>query len=712
MEANPEIPAPAPTPEQETPTVPETSLTVEVDPETVPAVPDAHPNAETAPAEPATADAAQDGPPKPRGPIWDPKRPGCSSTGSWILGVNNTRPVKDVFAEFSKLEGELSDEVAKATLAEFLFHNPAFLMEIIGGIKMLPMQEMIVKGWSRNDYNLGVWGRGVSKSFTVSLFVLFWAIFNPGCRIVVASFTFKQSRMILDQCEKFINDKEAPLLRACFPDGVRRGTDEWTLKVPNGATIRCLPLGDGTGIRGVRADLLVVDEFAFLPETVIGEILRPFLASKNKIKEQLTIREKEDELIKAGVMTEEQRTIIDDRKKVIFLSSASYSFEHLAKRFKDWTGKLLLDPKLNAADYNEFKAAGRSYFVSRISYEAAPPQILDMDEINQAKKEMSEPIFQKEYGARFISDSDGFFRASWMEACSYKDGESPCLELSGDPKAEYVLGIDQSLSGSETSDHFAMCLMRIVTRETDKRRIGMVVHSYAVAGGRLQDHALYLYYLLTNFNIVYIGLDASQGDEVEFVNTCNMSPLFKEKGLQLLAIDADFKKDYTPDLPTEIRKGYNREAGKIVHKQPFSSGWQRVANEYLQACFNHKNMRFAAKIAANPAVAGTVIAAGMPPVTAHEEFKDMTVTEFIAHQDFLVDLTRKECAMIQVKATDLGTMSWGLPQNLRRTTGVSRVRKDNYSALLIANWSVRMYVESQSAHVQTGPQEFEYSWVN
>jgi hypothetical protein len=113
---------------------------------------------------------------------------------------------------------------------------------------------------------------------------------------------------------------------------VQRGTDEWILEVPqNGATIRCLPLGDGTKIRGVRADLLVVDEFAFLPEPIIGEILRPFLAANSRIKEQRTIQEREDEMVKAGVMTTDQRTILEDRKKVIFLSSACYQFEHMFK---------------------------------------------------------------------------------------------------------------------------------------------------------------------------------------------------------------------------------------------------------------------------------------------------------------------------------------------------------------------------------------------
>lgn len=692
-ESGPEV---AP-PEVAMPAVPETSLTVEIGPEPTP----------TVPIEPEAKSLES---------IWS-ETFGQSLTASWIMGRNNVRPVKDVMAELEKLEGELTDEEAKATLAEFLYHNPRFLMDLLGGIKMFPMQELILKGWSRNDYNLMVAGRGIGKSFLVAVFALYWAIFNPNVRIVIASFSFRQSRAILDLCVKLINDNGAQLLRTCFPDDMRRGTDEYRLEVPNGALIRCLPLGDGKKIRGVRADVLVIDEFAFLPETIIGEILRPFLASKNKIKEQRAINEREDELIRKGKMTETQRTLLEDRKKVVFLSSACWTFEHMYARYKEWTGLLTLDPNVHPEKFEQFKDAGRGYSIVRIGWQAAPAGLLDIDEIMAAKAESSEAMFNREYGAIFTSDSDGFFRASKMEACSIKDGETPCLELVGDPNARYVLGIDQNSSGSEGSDHFAMCLMKVVTRETDKRKIGMVVHQYAVAGCGFGDHALYLLYILTRFNVVYIGVDASQGSELEFVNFCNQLDSFKDRGLVLNPIsEVDFNRTDFKEMLPEIKRGYNLQARQILQRQRFSSEWQRPANEYLQACFDHTNIRFAGKIAANESAAGAALSVDISMLHAHEFIKDyagkpMTVSEFMSHQDFLVDLTKKECAMIQVKTTDLGTMSWGLPQNLRRTTGASKVRKDSYSALLIANWCVKTLVDMETVEVQTGPQDVEYLWA-
>lgn len=610
-----------------------------------------------------------------------------------------------------ELTGELTYEQAQATLCEFLYHNPAFLMDFLAGIKMFPMQELVIKGWMKNDYNLGVWGRGVSKSWAVALFAIIWAIFKPKTKIVIVSFSFRASRRILEQIEKFVNDPDASMLKACFPEKMGRKTDEWKWELPNGSNITCLPLGDGKKIRGIRADLLIVDEFAYLPEPIIGEVLRPFLTANNKIKEELKHREEQDKLIAVGAMTEDQRTVIEDRKKVIFLSSACYQFEHMYKRYCDWVGLMTIPEKRE-----EMNEAGMAYFVSRISYEAAPKGLLNLKEIDQAKRDASESMFDREYRAIFTGDSSGFFRASKMMACSVKDGETPCLELVGERGARYIMGIDQSLSGSETSDHFAICVMKIIKKE-DGKEIGMVVHSYAVAGGNLKDHILYLFFLLRNFNVVYIALDASQGDELEFVNSANQSKLFQDHKIELLPLDAEFKSEDFGEIPKQIKKSYNLSAGRIVQKQPFSSAFQRRANEYLQASFDHNWIRFASKIAGNSGVASKAANTNLSMLVSHEEFAPekagdgVSALQFIDLQDRLIDLTRNECAMIQVKATDGGTLQFGLPQALRRTTGPNKTRKDSYSALLLCNWAVKMYLDSLAIQESKGPVDFPYGWA-
>lgn len=629
-------------------------------------------------------------------------------------GHNIISPVRDVNSEFATLEGDLSYEEAQATLAEFFYHNPAFMLDLLAGIKLLPFQELHMKGWMRNDFSMVVWGRGMSKSWGISLFALLWGLFNAKNRIVVASFSFRSSRSILDQCFKFLQEKGAKLFAANFPQnkdwGLTRGTDLWEWILPNGSTIKCLPLGDGTKIRGQRADTLIVDEFAFLPEPVVGTILQPFLASQSNITEQQTIREQEDAEIAAGRRTEEERTVLEDFKKVIFLSSACFQFEHMYKRFQEWIKEIQND----GSNPNSPKSSS-SYFVSRVGYEVAPPGLVNMKIIEDAKKNTSEAVFDREYRAIFTPDSGGYFRASKMDLCTIKDGDdSITMELRGQPGAEYVVAIDTALSGAEDSDYFAIQVLKIVQRETDKVKIPMLVHSYAVAGGDLKDHILYFYYILKYFNVVYIATDASQGDNVEFLNSAIQSALFKGAKIHLSDLEADFKTDDFSNVTTEVKRSYNLTDGRIIHKQPFSSVWQRASNEYMQACFDHKNVLFAAHIRGNGGAATAAISTAesiVPLLRDHSDFKEISSAEFIEKQDMLIDLTKKQCAMIVVKTTELGTMQWGLPQSIKRTTGPNRVRKDLYSALLLGVWATKIYLESQTIDVQTGPQDFNYSLV-
>jgi hypothetical protein len=169
---------------------------------------------------------------------------------AWIDTNNNIRPIQDVNAKINAIEGDISEEEAQSLLAEFLIANPAFTLEMVAGVKIYPMQELLLKGWMRNDFNMAVWSRGLGKSLMAAIFATLWAIYNPNHRIVIMSFAFRASRRILEQCEKFVNDKEAGMLKACFPMPLQRKTDEWKWVLPNGSSILCLPLGDGTKIRG------------------------------------------------------------------------------------------------------------------------------------------------------------------------------------------------------------------------------------------------------------------------------------------------------------------------------------------------------------------------------------------------------------------------------------------------------------------------------
>ena len=67
--------------------------------------------------------------------------------------------------------------------------------------------------------------------------------------------------------------------------------------------------------------------------------------------------------------------------------------------------------------------------------------------------------------------------------------------------------------------------------------------------------------------------------------------------------------------------------------------------------------------------------------------------EFIEHQSDMLELTKVECALIQITTTAQGTQTFDLPPNLKRQSGPDKARKDSYSALVLGNWMVKVYFD-------------------
>lgn len=598
----------------------------------------------------------------------------------------------DVNAKMRKLKGELSEQKARVTLAEFLQYNLTFTTEILTGFKMHPRQAVLMKAWFDSNFNLSVWGRGSGKSTLIGLFACLYGIFNANTHILIVSSNFRSSRRILENIEKIANTPDGRLLKDCFKGDMSRRGDIFKWTFWNESTITCVPLSNGDGLRGLRANVLIIDEALLVPSAIIENILKPFLVASSNIKEKLKMAELEDRLIAMGKMKEEDRKQFGSTSKMILLSSASYQWEDLYKTYQVYLKK--------AIEEDEKERREGTYSVTQLSYEAVPPQILDkaiLKDIHSGNTPQS--TIDREYRSIFTQGSDGYYSIKKItEICSVKPGNMPALEIYGSKDAEYVLGIDPSFSSSETSDHFAMSLLKIVKK--GEKRIGMLVHSYAVAGGDLKDHIAYLYYLLNNFNIVYIAIDSSGGDSNEFINSSNNSALFKSAGIELRDIEAEYAKDDVFECIRQVRKSYNREARRIVQKQAFNSTFQRYANEHLQACIDYGNIIFAGPIAAVEGLAEEIVKNAkikdlLDSHKGHSEFKGEGPYYFIETQDSWLDMTKKELALIEVDQTTMGHQSWDLPATMKRSKAINRSRKDNYSSLLLANWGLKLYLASQ-----------------
>ena len=608
---------------------------------------------------------------------------------AWEIGNQKSRNKdKNINNIILSKEGFLDEREAKILLYRFLKENPSFASELLTGVELFPFQHMAIKAMFNTDYFLGIWSRGLSKSFTTGVFAILDAIMNQGVHIGIISKSFRQSKMIFRKIEDISKTIKASMFAETI-SRVSRGNDEWFMEIGS-SRITALPLGDGEKLRGFRFQRMIIDEFLLMPEKIFNEVIVPFLSVVENPTERQNIYNMETRMIAEGKMKEDERMIWPNNK-IIGLSSASYKFEYLYKLYQQYENLIL----------NKDKQDSAHRVIMHFSYDCAPTQLYDQSLLNQAKATMSESQFQREFGSMFTDDSSGYFKVSKMMSCTIPDGEGQSIEVAGDSNSKYILSFDPSWSESESSDDFAMQVIKLVP----EKKIGIVVHSYAMSGTNLRSHVDYFYYLLTHFNIVCICGDYNGG--VQFLNAANESELFKKQKLSIEIFDADFDnlQEYNQAVK-EARNQYNLTTKRICHLRKPTSTWIRFSNELLQSAFDHKKILFAG--AAMNDSYSRQRAKNIPIEKLkflregfEEKESGAKMIDFIEHQKDMLDLTKAECALIQPSNTSTGTQTFDLPSNLKNQKGVDRARKDSYSALILANWMMSVYYDMMEVPEQT-----------
>ena len=596
---------------------------------------------------------------------------------------------KELHKELNEITGSIKEEEAKYLLYKFLRNNISFTTEMFLGIKLFPFQAMAIKGMMVSDYSMFVFSRGMSKTFSTAIYVLLECLLNPKSNIGVIAGSFRQSKQIFQKMEDILSKPEAKLLNEC---GVKitKGTDQWTLRIGSARAI-ALPLANGERLRGFRFNRIVLDEFLTIPEKIFNEVIIPFLGVIDNPTEREELYNLETRLIDKGEMKEEERYVWSNNKLII-LSSPSFKFEYMYKLYKKY--EELIHGFERDEDDESLDDAYR--LIMQLSYDCAPQQLYDQNLLKQAKATMSEMQFTREFGAQFIDESDGYFKLSKMAACTIPDGEFPAVEVVGNPSDEYLLSFDPNWAGNTNADHFAMHVFKM---DRDAQKV-CLVHSYAIAGVSLKEHMRYFLYLIEHFNIV--GMCGDYNGGVQFINSCNESQLFKSAQVNIGVLDIDLEKseNWHSDI-MRFKNEYNlREKKYCILRKP-TANWIRNANEMLQASIDHKRVLFASR------AIDTHFDEQRKKNLPVEELKwDMKMNasskgakmiDLIDHQKSIVEMTKGECANIEVLTNPQGSQSFNLPQNLKRQKGPHRARKDSYSALVLGNWFAKVFFDAEEA---------------
>ena len=237
--------------------------------------------------------------------------------------------------------------------------NPQRYVEEVLGIHLKLFQRILIWAMMQYNYFMFIAARGLGKTWLTALFCVVRCILYPGSKIVVCSGTLKQANGVLLKIQdEFM--RQSPILCSEI-EKCNIGQNDATIMFKNGSWITTRTSTDNA--RGARANIVVIDEFRMVDETILNMVIRKFLTSPRQ----------------PNYLNKPEYEHLQERNKEIYMSSAYFK--------SSWAWK-----KLQAYVVNFFDDAKR-YFVCALPYQLSIKEGLLSRE--QIRDEMSETDFNE-----------------------------------------------------------------------------------------------------------------------------------------------------------------------------------------------------------------------------------------------------------------------------------------------------------------------------
>ena len=585
-----------------------------------------------------------------------------------------------------------------------LLKNPRYFgttAKLLFDIELHPIQIAILEEFWIRPFPMFVASRGFGKSFLMALYCTLRCVFVPGTKVVVVGAAFRQSKIIFEYMETL--GRNSPILRSIFSgnnDGPRRDVDRCTMRFGESWTI-AVPMGDGSKIRGLRAHIIIADEFASISPDIYETVVSGFAAVSANPIQNVKEEAKKAAMLEVGLWNQELESVqIKKGNQAIIAGTADYSFKHFASYWKRY--KTIINSKGDKHQLEEiFKGDvpdsfnWKDYSIIRIPYELIPKGFMDDKQVSRARATIHTGIYNMEYAACFTEDSDGFFRRSLIESCVSSESKpivintNPILfdvSTKGNPDLQYVYGIDPA----SEKDNFTIVVIelhkdhnRIVygwstnrNNFKDRQKTGLVneYDFYSFCARKIRN-------LMKIFPCARIGMDA-QGGGVAIEEALH-DPGKLEDGENTIwpIIDNNKSKD------TDDQQGLH-----ILELVQFArADWTSQANHGLRKDLEDKVLLF-------PRFDQVTLALALD-----KENKDIMTTDLTNLYDsesecvLEIEELKNELTTIVMTQTSTGPNArdrWDTPEIKLPNGKKGKLRKDRYSALLIANMLSRQMTRS------------------
>lgn len=618
------------------------------------------------------------------------------------LGLTDKEFEEIINSNFNPLLNRSELELKNMGLRElFLMQNPDyfyFIGRFILNLELYPLQVAVLRELWNHPFNLLMASRGFSKTFTLAVYCLLKLVLQPGIKIVGIGAAFRQSKLIYAYMEQIWNN--APVLRGLYKgekQGPRLSTDNARFTLGT-SVATFVPIGDGSRIRGLRAQVILADEFDSIPVEIFQTVVEGFAAVSANPIENMKKSALEKRLKESGEWDEKFADEFSVKRNQSIISGTVGDIHgNLQDYFKKYS--TIIKTKGDAGHFKEVFGDKvpegidhKDFCVIRIPYEKVPSGFMDAQSIAKAKVTNDPAIFAAEYGCCPITDTNGFYKKSLIDSCTatYKNTQKEywpewCPEeftgiVRGNPKYNYVYGIDPAHS----NDNFAIVILEV--RENHSR----VVYCWTTNKKVFQeqkktiDEENYYAYcakkiraLMMKFPTDNIVID-SQGGGIAVCEALHDKDKIEADELPLWPI-------IDPEKPqdTDMRAGRH-----ILHITNMSQPWNAEANHAMRKDLEDRILLFPAFDAVLAGLADEAI-----PSSVDYDRQDDCMLE--------IEDLKKELITIVKQQTPTGKERWDTPDNFTNTkiAGGERMRKDRFSALLLANSVARgVKVRMSSVH--------------
>lgn len=561
--------------------------------------------------------------------------------------------------------------------------------------------------------------RGAGKTFMLALYALLKAILVPGSKIVIVGAGFRQAKLVFKYIEQLYNASSMVQEAVGPAERPKYGSDAATLTVGL-STIQAIPIGDGEKIRGLRATVLIADEFASIPEDIFDIVIEPFTAVHMNPAERAAQRRFTKRLEKLGADERLIKAIESTQgfgNQVVISGTPSYKHNHFYKRWSVYMAFLKSkgDPKklkfaleerqlaatgqfteISDEDVAHAEVSWHHYAVFQLPYTALPERFMEEDIIRKARATYPAHRFAMEYLSQFPDDTDGFIKRSWIDRATPQPPEDipVYVELYGDPRATYVMGIDPA----RFNDNLGVVVFKITERGRE------LVYCQAWDRTQFSVSAQKIREIVKRFNIEYIAMDKGGGGEEIREWLCKK-------------IDDVRPEDFIWVIPDQMEKftgdktGMSAPGRKILEMVDFTNAWISQAAHGVESNIQQCHILFPDRGDADRVYDQYMRHFAKNNITEGEKemlLRDLWgVDEWEAEQiaaqtgkktqrmfgvtQNIDECINETCAITRM-VSPKGTESFELPKLAEQPEGLDMRRRDRWSALMLANYAAKVYM--------------------